>query len=193
MVMTRRRDMAHAEWTREEMPNVVERAGETVARAGVKAQAAIDSQRQKAANALDQAADSIHQQADRLPDRLDEYADSVKNALGSTADYVRHNNARQMADDAATFVSDHPVASLLILGGVVAGAGFLLASGMGGNSESSPSSGSRLNAASSTVWGPRTAAVVSQFRDALFSLAVARTVQTVDEMFPGFREHFDKA
>jgi ElaB/YqjD/DUF883 family membrane-anchored ribosome-binding protein len=185
--------MAHAEWTREETPNVVDRAGAAASRAADKAQATVDSQRQKAANTLDQAADSIDRQADRLPDPLNDYADSVKSALDSTADYVRHNNARQMADDAASLVSDHPLASLLILGAAVAGAGVLLASVMGGDSESSASSGHRLHAASGTVWGPRTAAVVAQFRDALFSLAVARTVQTVDEMFPGFREHFEKA
>jgi ElaB/YqjD/DUF883 family membrane-anchored ribosome-binding protein len=181
--------MPYADRATEGTPGEIKHAGEA---AWSSAEQTLNRERERTADALDDAAEGVDRQKDNLSGRLDDYADSVKSAMGSTADYVRHNNARQMADDAATLVSDHPVASLLILGAIVAGGGLLLAGVMGGQNESSASSG-HLHARSSTVWGPKTAAVVSQFRDALFSLAVARTVQTVDEMFPGFKQHFEKA
>jgi len=184
--------MTYAERAEEGARNAMGRAGEIASSTAEKLEASMDSQRQKTADALNEAADGVDRQADRLPNPLDEYADAVKNALGSTADYVRHNNAREMADDAGTLVSDHPVASLLILGAAIGG-GLILASVIGGEHESSASSEHRAHSASSTPWGPRTAAVVAQFRDALFGLAVAKAVQSVDELFPGFKEHYERA
>jgi hypothetical protein len=181
--------MAYGERAAGETPGDIKDAGETAWRS---AEQTLDSQRQKTADAIDEASKSVDRQSDTISDRLDDYADSVKSALGSTADYVRHNSARQMADDAGTVVSTHPLASLLILGAIVAGGGLLFASVISGRNESGASPSDHRSHAHS-MWGPRTTAVVTQFRDALFSLAVAKTVQTVDDMFPGFKQHFERA
>ena len=50
-----------------------------------------------------------------------------------------------------------------------------------------------LFATASDGLGPKATDTVNRIRNAAFSMALAKTVDTIEEMFPGFREHFEKA
>jgi hypothetical protein len=40
--------------------------------------------------------------------------------------------------------------------------------------------------------GPKATETVGRIRDAAFSFALDRAIDTVDELFPGFREHYER-
>lgn len=89
-----------------------------------------------------------------------------------------------------------PLAPLLVLGAVVIGGGILVTAML---RDKAPEDGlgefrrpRRLSTAMSGM-GPRVSETLSRMRDAAFSFALAKAIDTVDDMFPGFRDHYDRA
>jgi hypothetical protein len=169
-----------------------------VAEGGKKAAAVVNEPRGKAADALDSGADAVDHEGAQLPKPLNEYATDVKQGLSAAADYVRTHDAREMAGDAANSVSQYPIASLVLIGAVVIGGGLLIATALAqgdaeetSDAETAPSNS--LLAVASNGLGPKASETVTRMRDAAFSLALTKAVDSIEDMFPGFREHFDKA
>lgn len=109
------------------------------------------------------------------------------------ADYVRDNDVKDMAHDVMRASTAHPVATWLVLGAVVIGGGMLVAAMLhdeGGSGESRRPM--RLAAAAGSI-GPRVAETLGRMRDAAFSFALAKAVDTVDGILPGFRDHYERA
>ena len=111
--------------------------------------------------------------------------------VGNVADQVENIGANSL-DDAGD--SQHPVASLLVLGAVVIGGGLLVAMLRDHGAEDGLGEfrGPRRLAVVSGM-SPKVIQTVSRVRDAAFSFALAKAVDTVDEIFPGFREHYERA
>ena len=107
------------------------------------------------------------------------------------------SEAFEATEKAAKTVREYPLASLLLVGGIVIGAGLIVASMMENDDEADApqekSSTPRAVAAATSALGPRGAQALKRIRDAVFGFAIAKTVDTVEDRFPGFREHFDKA
>ena len=89
------------------------------------------------------------------------------------------------------------VAPLLVLGAVVIGGGILVAAML---RHDGPEDGlgefsrpRRLSAAVRSGMGPRVAETLSRVRDAAISFALTKAIDTVDDMFPGFRDHYDRS
>jgi len=168
---------------------------ENVVTTGVnKANDAANAQRGQAAGALDAAAEAVDRHGKKLPKPLDDYAGDVKDGLATVADYVRDHDVREMADQAAMTVKDYPVTALLVLGAVVLGGGLLVASIIRNENDSNGGSARQpLFASAADGLGPKATETVNRIRNAAFSMALAKTVDTIEDMFPGFREHFEKA
>ena len=79
-------------------------AKEAVADFGRKAVESIDAQRRPAAATLDQSASALHQQADKVAS----VAHATANSLQATADYVRSQDMRAMANDVTDLVRRYP-------------------------------------------------------------------------------------
>jgi hypothetical protein len=114
--------------------------------------------------------------------------------VGNVADQVENigANSASSLDDAGD--SQYPVASWLVLGAVVIGGGLLVAAMLrdhGAEDGLGEFRGPRRLAAVSGM-SPKVIETVSRVRDAAFSLALAKAVDTVDEIFPGFREHYER-
>ena len=99
-----------------------------------------------------------------------------------------------MAQDVWNVATSRSAASLLLLGAVVAGGSYLVAMMLDDFSadDSTGSSATRLHSASRGL-GSRNTDTLARIRDAAFSFALAKAVDTVEEMFPGFREHYERA
>jgi hypothetical protein len=114
--------------------------------------------------------------------------------VGNVADQVENigANSATSLDDAGD--SQYPVASWLVLGAVVIGGGLLVAMLRDHGAEDGLGEfrGPRRLAAVSAM-SPKVIETVSRVRDAAFSFALAKAVDTVDEIFPGFREHYERA
>jgi hypothetical protein len=109
-------------------------------------------------------------------DLIDAGREQVVDAVDDATDYVRHN----------------PVTSLLVLGAVVIGGSMLVAAMLRDDRPASASGTSMALASAAHGLGPRGTEVLSRIRDAAFSFALAKVVDTVEEMFPGFREHYER-
>jgi hypothetical protein len=117
-------------------------------------------------------------------ERFGNITDQVGNIGGNIANGV---------DDAGE--SRYPVASLLVLGAVVIGGGILVATMLrdrGSDDGLGEFRKPRRFAAAVTGMGPRVAETVSRIRDAALSFALAKAIDTVDDMFPGFRDHYER-
>jgi hypothetical protein len=114
---------------------------------------------------------------------------------GNVADQVENiGNRTTNLDDAVD--SPFPVASLLVLGAVVIGGSFLVAAMLRDDEREDGLGefrGPRRLAAAMSGMGPRVTDTLSRMRDAAFSFALAKAIDTVDEMFPGFRDHYERA
>jgi hypothetical protein len=115
--------------------------------------------------------------------------------FGNITDQVENigGNSAKGVDDARE--SQYPVASLLVLGAVVIGGGLLVAAMLrdrGSDDGLGEFRKPRRFAAAVTGMGPRVAETVSRIRDAAFSFALAKAIDTVDDMFPGFRDHYER-
>jgi hypothetical protein len=163
-----------------------ERAKDVASSTTTSAADAINTKRAQAADAIDDAAERLGEQGKRAPKPLDQYAEVAQNKLNTAADYVRDHDARQMGQDVLEVAREFPVASLTICAAVVVGGGILV-----GAMLRNPESGGAQHLASGL--GPKATDTLSKMRDAAFSLVLAKAVATVEEMFPGFREHFENA
>jgi hypothetical protein len=115
--------------------------------------------------------------------------------FGNITDQVGNigGNIAKGVDDAGE--SRYPVASLLVLGAVVIGGGILVATMLrdrGSDDGLGEFRKPRRFAAAVTGMGPRVAETVSRIRDAALSFALAKAIDTVDDMFPGFRDHYER-
>ncbi len=116
--------------------------------------------------------------------------------VGNVADQVEHigANSANSLDDAGD--THYPMASLLVLGAVVIGGGILVAAmarDHGREDGLGEFRGPRRLAAAVSGMSPKVIETFSRVRDAAFSFALAKAVDTVDEIFPGFREHYERA
>lgn len=115
-------------------------------------------------------------------ERFENAADQVEN-IG-----VHRTNG---VDDA---VERFPVVPLLVLGAVVIGGGILVAAMLRHDERDGLGefrSPRRLSAAVSGV-GPRVAETLGRVRDAAISFALTKAIDTVDDIFPGFRDHYER-
>jgi multisubunit Na+/H+ antiporter MnhC subunit len=158
--------------------------------------------REQVAESLDSAAESLGQKTKSAPQSAKRYSRTAQDKLQGAADYVRDTDVRQMGKDAADAATTHPLASLLVLSAVVIGGGMVvaaLARQSGRPSFAHDASFSQEGpramglTSSATGIGRKGTETLSRIRDAAFSLALAKAVEAVDDIFPGFREHYEKA
>ena len=171
----------------------VERAKDMAASAATSARDAVNPKRQKVADALDNEADTVDEKGTHLPEPAKRHSRTAKDKLHGAADYVRDTDAEEMGRDAMHAATAYPVASLLILGAVVIGGSLLVAAmmtddGPTGSEQSRPKG---LSSAAAGL-GPKGTETLSRIRDAAFGFLLARAVDTVEEMLPGFRDHYDR-
>jgi hypothetical protein len=162
------------------------------ARTATSAGAAIDDKREGVATALDDAADTVADKGKSLPDPAERYSRAATGKLHEAADYVRDNDVEDMGRDARDAASAHPVASLLVLGAVVIGGSLLIASMLRDDGPNSGKSHRPMGLASAaTGLGSRGTETLTRIRDAAMSFALGKAVDAVDEIWPGFREHYE--
>ena len=174
----------------------VEDAKQAASNAAKKAGDAVDAKREKVADAIDDAANTVGEQGKKGARPVREYAETAKDKMGDAADYIRDTDAREMGRDAMNFARGYPVASLLILGAVVIGGSMLVASLLEDErAEIASGQAHRAMGLSSAVkgLGPKGTETLTRVRDAAFGFALAKAVEAADELWPGFREHYEKA
>jgi ElaB/YqjD/DUF883 family membrane-anchored ribosome-binding protein len=103
----------------EQVGEAANQARDAVSDFGRKTVESIDAQRRPAAATLDQTASALHQQADKVAGVAHATADKLK----ATADYVRENDMKAMANDVQELVRRYPGPALA----VAAAVGFLVA------------------------------------------------------------------
>ena len=173
----------------------VDDATQAAGHAANKAGETIDANREAVADAIDEAADTVGQQGKKGPKAVKDYAESAKDKMGDAADYVRESDARQMGRDVVTYAREYPIASLFALGAVVIGGSILLAAFIddepGGLSEDER----RPMGLSATVnsVGPKGTETLNKIRNAAFGFALAKAVEAAEDLWPGFKEHYEKA
>lgn len=118
--------------------------------------------------------------------------------------------ARPAADDrgaseldsprrAAAAEGVHPAITFLVLGTFAVGGGLLVASMMRttrrapGHQVARGADGSPRCAALARAIGPKGTENLMHMRDALLSFALVKTAEKLNELFPGFHEHFESA
>lgn len=175
---------------------VVDEAKSTARSVGHNLSDSANAAREQVANSLDAAADGLDQKSKSAPDTAKRYARKAQDTLHGAAGYVRENDVRQMGQDAADTARANPLTSLFVLSAVVVGGGIVVAalvrnSGRPGFSQETP----RVVGLSSSATGigRKGTETLSRIRDAAFSLALSKAVQAVDDIFPGFREHYERA
>ena len=133
--------------------------------------------------------------ASKAVDQVKNIAASVATSAGDAADYIREHDVEDMGQDVMRAAKAHPIASLLVMGAVVVGGSMLIAAMLRDDGSSGTSGRSRrvmgLASASSGL-GPKGTEALSRIRDAAFSFVFDKAVDTVNEMFPGFREHYER-
>ena len=132
--------------------------------------------------------------SEKVAESAKRYSSAAKDKLQDVADYVHDTDAEDMGRDLMHATTAHPVASLLVLGAVVIGGGILVAAMLHDDraNGSGESRGVMRLASAAGGMGPRATETLSRIRDAAFSFALAKAVDTVDGMFPGFREHYER-
>ena len=127
--------------------------------------------------------------------RAAEALNDAQATLHKAADYVRDTDADEMGRDVMRTAKTYPVTSLLVLSAVVIGGGMLVATLLQEDSEAQASGRSRgpnrLASALSGL-GPRGTETLSRIRDAAFSLAFEKAIDRAEQVFPGFREHYER-
>jgi hypothetical protein len=106
----------------------------------------------------------------------------------------REHESGEMGRDLVRAAQTSPMVSLLVMGAVVVGGSMLIAAmlkddGPAGAGESRGLL--RLGSASNGL-GPKGIETLTRIRDAVFSFVFDKAVATADQMFPGFREHYER-
>jgi hypothetical protein len=105
------------------------------------------------------------------------------------------HDVRDLGRDVMRATTAYPWTSLFVLSAVVVGGSMLVAALLqdeGPGSTSRPSGGFMSLASAASGLGPKATETVGRIRDAAFSFALDRAIDTVDELFPGFREHYER-
>jgi ElaB/YqjD/DUF883 family membrane-anchored ribosome-binding protein len=90
------------------------RAKDKVTAQGRRAVERVEASRRPTADALERAASGLHDSADRTTQKAASMAHRAADKLQATADYVRGNDLRSMADDVVTVVNRYPRESVAI-------------------------------------------------------------------------------
>jgi hypothetical protein len=133
--------------------------------------------------------------ASKAVDQVKNIAASAATSAGDAANYVREHDAEDMGRDVMRAAKEYPIASLLVMGAVVVGGAMLVATML--RDEGSPGASERSRrvmglASASSGLGPKGIETLSRIRDAAFSFVFDKAVDTVNEMWPGFREHYER-
>ena len=156
---------------------------------------AIEHKRRQAGDGLDEAADAVGEKGEGLREPAARYARNAQEKLHDAADYVRDTDARQIGRDALDRAAAYPLASVLIVSAVVIGGGFLVATMLRNEGAGGEVAGGRRPSGLASLasgLGPKGQETANRIRDAVVSFAVAKAVDTAEQIFPGFREHFDR-
>ena len=148
-----------------------------------------------AADRIDDAAEVVGEKGKSAPEPAASYARVAEEKLHDAADYVRDTDPRQMGRDALDTATAYPVASLLVLSAVVIGGSLVIAAMLHDDaSESGPTGGRRPIGLASAAHGlgPKGTETLIRIRDAAFGFALAKAVETAEQLFPGFREHYER-
>ena len=142
------------------------------------------------------AADTVGEKGNDAWQSAERYSRNAKERLHDAADYVRDTDAEDMGRDVMRAATAYPVASLLVFGAVVIGGSMLVAAmlrddGSADDEGQSPRRPMRLASAASGL-GPRGTEALGRIRDAAFGFALGKAVDRLEEMFPGFREHYER-
>src|SRR4029450_6705473 len=108
---------------------------------------------------------------------------------------VLEQRPRDMGPCVMRAAKEYPIASLLVMGAVVVGGAMLVATML--RDEGSPGASERSRrvvgfASADSRLGPKGIETLSRIRDAAFSFVFDKAVDTVNEMWPGFREHYER-
>ena len=183
-----------ASHTAERAEHAASKAGDQLkdmaAKTATTAGAAIDDKRERVADALDDAADTVADKGKSVPEPVKRYSRAAKGKLHEAADYVRDNDLEDMGRDAMDAASAHPVTSLLVLSAVVIGGSLLVASMLRDDGSDSGHRPMSL-ASAATGLGPKGTETLTRIRDAAMSFALVKAVDAVNEIWPGFREHYE--
>lgn len=154
---------------------------------------AIDANREKVADAIDETADNVTGYASKAPGRVKDSSKGATDKLHEAASYVRQNNAREMGLDAMNVARQYPVTSIIAFGALVVGGSMLVAAMLDEDQTSGSSSGSplRLSSAVSSL-GPKGSETVTRIRDAAVQFALDKIVEAADELWPGFKQKYEK-
>jgi hypothetical protein len=154
---------------------------------------------EKASRAMDDAAPTKHDSEDVSPGREPhspeaspppaDAHDGIERVREAMA-YLRDHEIDDVVRDAVAVVRDNPVVALLVIGGVVLGGAAVVAGLRQGGSHSREVSGM---GSAQHILGPKTHETLDRMRQAAFSFALAKVIDSIDHNFPGFREHFEKS
>ena len=148
-----------------------------------------------AADSRDEAADAAVDKSEGMREAASRSAGAAKEKLHAAADYVRGTDAREMSGDLMNRAAAYPLASVLIVSGLVIGGGFLVATMLRDEGADGEVAGVRrprgLSSVTSSL-GPKGQETLTRIRDAAVSFAIAMAVDTAEQIFPGFREHFER-
>jgi hypothetical protein len=156
---------------------------------------AVNDSKGRAADRLDQVADTIADKGNSAPDPGPRYAHAPQETIRDAADYVRDTDARQMGRDAMHAATASPVTSLLIVSAVVIGGSLLVAAMMRNErTDSDDNTGRRrpMGLSPARGLGPKGTETLIRIRDAALGFAMAKAIDSADQIFPGFREHYDR-
>lgn len=171
-------------------------ASQATGRGGNTTSDAINSGHEHVADAQDDAADTNREKRTSALESATRYTRNATDKLHDAANYVRENDVEDMGRDAMRAATAHPMASLLVLSAVVLGGSMIVAALLQPDRHddgSGQSRGPMRLASAVNGLGPRGTETLNRIRDAAFSFLLAKAVDTVDGMFPGFREHYERA
>ena len=117
-------------------------------------------------------------------------AQTVNERVREATAYLRDHDIDDVVRDAVAVVRDNPLVVLLVFGGVILGGAAVIASLRQGGTESREGSGMGT---AHRVMGAKTHESLGRMREAAFSFALAKVIDSIDSNFPGFRDHFERS
>jgi hypothetical protein len=147
----------------------------------------------RGSKAVEDASEMVGDKSESAPHPDKRYSRAVNDKLHDAADYVHGTDVQEMGRDAINAAKAYPLASLLVLGAVVIGGSILVATLFDDDLHSDWSRKSLGLSSAASGLGPKGKENVIRIRDAAFGFALAKAVEMADNMWPGFKEHYDKA